>query len=89
MKKLGRSDSGGFLVELTAEEMSTFNFLCESVDGRGAFGYSNPDRRPGPYPDLATVLGAIEHYATTLGHANTMYDQVKDCRDKLRGKSEH
>jgi hypothetical protein len=84
VKKLGQTDSGGFIVEVSKEEMWAFEDLTDAITG------NLEGRRPhwNEEPDLATSLGRIAQVSQLQKILNAMRKAL-DKADNAIGIVEH
>ena len=79
MKKLGNTDDGRYLVEMTRDEVLAFDRLCEMTEGRTvweAISMHDEDRVLRSGNDLSSAIECVYAYTTTLGAANELQQQV-------------
>lgn len=77
MKKLGQSDRGGVIVELTSEECKSLDRLAMAVEGVGIWDMRAGQFSPGVETDISTAIRAVTEFAINKGHINALLTQLR------------
>lgn len=81
MKRIGQTDHGTIMIEMTEDELVVFNHLAMAIDGR-SFDHLNYQRDPGAYPDFTGVFGAIEAFTLAKYNVNEIR-RIADDFDRV------
>ena len=91
MKTLGRSECGGFIVEMSLYEHNGFQLLREAAEGLGFDGYMGRSMQFEDKPldvDLYQTLEAIRSWVALRFRLNDIQDDVKHLESVLSGTDE-
>jgi hypothetical protein len=81
MKKIGRTDKGGILLECSGQEFAAFCALWESLEGFSHFPLS--ELRTTLNTDFEEAFQAIRVWVTELYHINDMQKGIDQLKDAL------
>jgi hypothetical protein len=83
VERIGQTDYGDHIVKMTDDEKVALEALARAIEGKPVWEMQSR-RNTSPLPDLTTVLGVIEEYATILGKVGELKHDLDDWYEYLR-----
>jgi hypothetical protein len=84
MKKIGHTEEGNCLVEMSEDELKAFEHLASAVEGKTIDELFVADRRY-VLPDYTGLFGAIEAFTLVHYRVNDLQELVDRFRETMKG----
>ena len=87
MKTIGRTNQGGYLVEMNPDEHGALTALACAENGWESMGayYRHSETAS---IDLSTPIGAIRHYARSISRLNELRRLLNDLEDTYKNEDD-
>jgi hypothetical protein len=76
MRNIGNTPDGSFIVEMTRAEVTAFERLAMTIEGKTAWEASNEWGRSALGDDLSTAIECVNSFAALVGTLNEVKQQV-------------